>query len=297
MTESDEADSHRRRRPPFSRRRRGGAERRALALVWAFLLSARAFAIAPAPEAGACSLENAVPATVAAVDDNFDLLLDDGRRAAISGLEFPPTKAAVRVGAQKHLSEWLAGRDVFLGAFAAGPDRWGRVPARLFAARGEGADSPLVSVGAALLEEGLARFRPDPPAAPCAKDYLAAEAPAREANRGLWADPALRPVDAAAPQAPSLLLETRGMAIVVGVIRSVGESRGALYLNFGAKRAEDFSVVILRRNLAMFQQSGIDLRTLIGRRARVRGLIETGFGPRMEIATPAEIELIDRISP
>ncbi len=277
---------------------KGEARARAFALAMVPLaLPASAYALSPAAETGACSLESAAPATVAAIDDEFELLLDDGRRAALSGLEFPaaPAKGAPdsRAAARKRLSDWLVGRDVFLGVLGAAPDRWGRVPARIFAARGEGPDAPLVSVGASLLEEGHARFRPDPPAAPCASAYLAAEAPAREAGRGVWVDPALRPIDAAAPDATALLAHRKGMAVVSGVIRSTGESRGALYLNFGEKRAENFSVVILRRNLAMFEKSGIDPRSLIGRQARVRGLIETSFGPRMEIASPAEIEIID----
>ncbi|WP_424362219.1 thermonuclease family protein [Methylocystis parvus] len=256
--------------------------------------ASRAAALAPAPETGACSLENAIPATVAAIDDDFDLLLDDGRRAVLSGLEFPQTTAAgardIRAAARKRLSDWLAGRDVFLGAFAAAADRWGRIPARVFASQGERPDASLVSVGGVLLEEGLARFRPDAPAAPCARDYLAAESPAREAGRGLWADTGLRPLDAAKGAG---LLQRKGIVVVEGRISSLGESRGAIYLNFGQKRAEDFAVVISRRNLAMFQASGIEPRTLIGRRARVRGLIETGLGPRMEISAPAEIEILE----
>lgn len=260
-----------------------------------------ALAGSPAPENGPCSLEDAVPAAVAAIDDDFDLLLDDGRRAALTGLEFPPTpeKGApeLRAAARRRLSDWLAGRDVFLGAFAAGPNRWGHLPARLFAPLREGADAPLVSVGGALLEEGLARFRPDPAASPCATAYLAAEAAGRAAERGLWADPAARPIDPAAPGANAALLRRKGLTIVEGKIRSVAETRGAVYLNFGEKRAEDFSVVILRRNLAIFARSGIALNSLAGRRARVRGLIETGLGPRMEISTPAEIEIIETVSP
>ncbi|PPD41618.1 MAG: nuclease [Methylocystis sp.] len=255
--------------------------------------AAPAQALTPAPEAGACSLENATPATVAGIDDDFDLLLDDGRRAALSGLEFPNAPEQ-RAAARKRLSDWLAGRDVFIGALGAAPDRWGRTPARIFATQGSAADAPLVSVAAALLEEGRARFRPDPPAAGCAASYLAAEAPAREGHLGQWSDEAMRPVDAGAPDAAARLVHRKGMAIVFGVISSTGESRAALYLNFGEKRAENFSVVILRRNLAIFEQAGIVPRSLIGRQARVRGLIETSFGPRMQIASPAEIEIFDR---
>ncbi|WBK00446.1 thermonuclease family protein [Methylocystis parvus] len=271
------------------------------AVVCALFWGSTVYALNPAPETGVCSLESATPATVAAIDKDFDLLLDDGRRAAISGLEFPPPVAqgapGLRAQARKRLSDWLAGRDVFLGAFAASPDRWGHVPARVFAPRGETPDAPLVSVGEALLEEGLARFRPDRAAAPCAAAYLAAEAPAREEGRGIWADPAARAVNAGSKEAARALLQRKGIIVVEGRIASFGETRGAIYLNFGQKRAEDFAIVILRRNLAIFQASGIEPRKLIGRRARVRGLIETGLGPRMEISAPADIEILEDAKP
>lgn len=273
---------------------------RSILILLPLFLASPALALPSAPETGACSLENAAPATIAAVDDDFDLLLDDGRRAALSGLEFPPPPARgapdLRAAARKRLSDWLAGLDVFLGAFAASPDRWGRIPARVFAGKEDKPDAPLVSVGAALLEAGLARFRPDAPAAPCARDYLAAEASAREAGRAIWSDPGA-PIDGGAKEAGRVLLQRKGMAIVEGRISSFGETRGAIYLNFGQKRVEDFAVVISRRNLAIFQASGIDPRNLIGRRARVRGLIETGLGPRMEISAPAEIEILDDARP
>jgi endonuclease YncB( thermonuclease family) len=244
----------------------------------------------PAAEVGACSLEGAAPATVAAVDENFELLLDDGRRAALAGLDFPPQEMAeLRAAIRHRLSSWLAGQDIFLGAFASAPDRWGRAPARAYATPAEDGAAPLTSVAAALLARGEARFRPDPTAAACAKAYLAAEASARDAGVGLWSRPEFRPIDVPSPSAAEDLKKRKGMIIVVGEIRSVGESRRAFYLNFGDKWRDSFTVVIPRRNLAMFGQ--IEPRSLVGRRARVRGLIETGS--RIEIATPNEIEFVD----
>ncbi|MCX7900055.1 MAG: thermonuclease family protein [Methylocystis sp.] len=264
-------------------------------LALALILAAPAGALPPALETGACSLENAAPVTIAAVDDDFSLLLDDGRRAALSGLEFPGAKEAgdLHATARQRLADWLVGKDAIFGSFAAGADRWGRAPAALFAPASTARDSPLVLVGAALLEEGLVRFRPDPTAAPCARAYLAAEASARENGRGLWSRPDFAPIDAAAPNARSALAARKGLTIVNGTVRSVGQTDRAIYLNFGAKKLEDFAVVISRRNLDMFAKAGIDLRALAGRRVRARGLIETGLGPRIEISSPTEIELFD----
>ena len=143
----------------------------------------------PAAEEGPCSLERASPAIVALVDEDFDLLLDDGRRVALAGLEFPSSGSqakTIREAALSRLSNWLAGEQIFLSPLASGPDRWGRAPAQAIAAADSSPDAPLVSVGAALLAEGLTRFRPDPVAAPCAKTYLDAEKLARDQNLGVW---------------------------------------------------------------------------------------------------------------
>ncbi len=134
-------------------------------------------------------------------------------------------------GAHKRLSQWLAGQDVFIRAFSGASDRWGRTPAALFAAQGSDAAAPIVSVGTALLEEGLARFRPDPPSAPCAAEYRAAETIARDARRGIWVDAAMLPVSAG--EGARSLLQRKGMVILEGKISSFGELRGLVFLNFG----------------------------------------------------------------
>ena len=267
-------------------------------LRWAAIASLMAAAwpswgqpLPPATESGNCSLEGTVPATVAAVDDDFELLLDDGRRVALAGLDFPPRERVdLRAAVRDRLTSWLAGRDVFLGVFAASLDRWGRTPSRLYASDPAGGESaPLASVAEALLSAGVVRFRPDPTTAACATFYLTAEAAARDSRVGLWSMPEFRPIDVSSPDAAKDLQRRRGMIIAIGDIRSVGESRRAFYLNFGDKWRDSFTVVIPRRNLAMFGR--IEPRSLVGRRARVRGLIETGS--RIEIVTPAEIEFVD----
>jgi hypothetical protein len=251
-------------------------------------MTVSAEALTPAPESGTCSLEGAAPTTIAAVDEHFELLLDDGRRGVLPGLEFPTGEAGK--GAQTRLAVWLAGRDAFIAPLADVLDRWGRVPLRLYASASDDPQAPIVSVAGTMLEEGRARFRPDPPAAHCAKTYLDAEAAARAAGRGMWAGEGAFVVGKSDP-AP--LMARKGMAIVEGVIRHVGETRSAIYLNFGENPAKSVSAMISRRNLAILQSLGIDRHELRGRRVRVRGLIETGFGPRIEIFAPAQIEMLE----
>jgi hypothetical protein len=42
----------------------------------------------------------------------------------------------------------------------------------------------------------------------------------------------------------------------------------------------------------IFEQAGFDFEALIGRRLRVRGLLDLRFGPQIEISSADEIELI-----
>lgn len=244
-------------------------------------------------EPGPCSLDDAAPVEIAAIDEDFDILTDDGRRIALVGLEFPsPTRSdpKLRDRSLARLSARLAeARPVFLALTSGLPDRWGRLPGGLFFA-GEGRDAPLVSVGEALLRAGFARFRPDAAAIACRNGFLSAEREARDRRLGLWANDEYVVVDAGKRDAHFV---SKGMALVEGVVSGIGDAGGSLYLNFGPRRGVDFAVVIWKRNLEAFERAGLRPRMLTGRRVRVRGLIETRSGPRMEIASPAEIELVD----
>jgi endonuclease YncB( thermonuclease family) len=257
-------------------------------------------ALPPVSESGPCSLAGAQAATVVEVDADLEPMLDDGRRISLAGLDFPQgegDRAKLRKAALARLSSWLAGADVFVEAFASAPDRWGRVPAQIVAPAAPTPEAPLVSVGAALIAEGFARFRPDPKAAACAKTYLAAESFPREHKLGFWAlDPEIE-VSSVDPAAVEALARKKGMATVSGTVQSVGETASAIYLNLGSRRRADFAVVISKRNLGIFSRDRIIPHALSGRRVRVRGLIETNYGPRMQISSPAEIELVGQPAP
>ncbi|OAI24251.1 nuclease (SNase) [Methylosinus sp. R-45379] len=237
--------------------------------------------------AGVCALESAVPVEIAAPGFDLELWTMDGRRLTLSGLELPPG-AAARESLQRFLAERLrAGRLVFLASPTATPDRWGAAAAGLFV-EGEGSDAPLVSLAEAAIAAGLARFRPDPAAFACRNGLLAAEEQARRRKLGLWTSGEYHILDAGRPET---LFGKKGMVLVEGVVGAIGEAGGSLYLNFGPRRG-DFAVVIWKRNLETFVRAGTSPRMLTGRRVRVRGLIDTAFGPRMELVSPAQIELL-----
>lgn len=256
---------------------------RALALVSLYAAPARC-----EETAGLCALEQAVPAEIAAIDADLDLLTGDGRRIALAGVEFP-VEPRLRAEARARLERRLApGRLVFLALAASAPDRWGRLAGGIFV-EGEGGEAPLIFLAETLLREGLGRFRPDPAAFACRNGLLAAEQQGRRAELGLWAAGEYVVMDAGRPD---LLARRQGMVVVEGVVGGIGDAGGSLYLNFGPRRGADFAVVIWKRNLETFERAGVRPRMLSGRRVRVRGLIDTAYGPRMELISPAQMEIV-----
>ena len=67
-----------------------------------------------------------------------------------------------------------------------------------------------------------------------------------------------------------------------------------IYINFGRRWSQDFAVTILKRNQRTFSAAGLEPDKLTGRRIRVRGWIEERGGPRVEAASPAQIEVAER---
>ena len=126
----------------------------------------------------------------------------------------------------------------------------------------------------------------------CAAELLTHERSAREAKLGLWADPyyVMRRADD-----PAAVSRERGrFTIVEGSVLSVRESGGTIYVNFGKRWSEDFTVTIAKRNERVFATAGVEPKRLAGRRVRVRGWIEERGGPWVEATRPEQIELLER---
>jgi micrococcal nuclease len=148
------------------------------------------------PASGPCSLEATARATITEIDANLDIALADGRTLTLVGLDPPrdtPDHPRLATDAREKLAAWLDGREVAARALADMANRFGLIPARLFAAPPNvrlGTAGAEIGVGEAILDAGLARYRPDAAAHGCRESLLAAEAEARTAKIGLWADPA-----------------------------------------------------------------------------------------------------------
>ncbi len=126
----------------------------------------------------------------------------------------------------------------------------------------------------------------------CAIELLRRETLARKAKLGLWASSYYALLNAENPT--DVLAERGHFALVEGKVLSVRESGATIYVNFGKRWTEDFTVTILKRNERNFTAVGLDPKTLAGRKIRVRGWIEERGGPWIDATRPEQIEFADR---
>jgi endonuclease YncB( thermonuclease family) len=231
-------------------------------------------------------------AIVTAVNDRLELTLADGRVLRIAGLEaVGPTPDDPYLGAQVRnwLAAWLENREILHEILDPRPDRWGRTGAIVFAARASG-EVNLASVGESLVERGFARVVPDQSKNPCEKWLLEAEKAARAAERGLWSDPYYKVISATDAEA---FTEHAGSFILAeGRVTEVRDGSARTMLFFGPHRRDHLAVTVLQRNVKIFEAAGLHFHRLIGQTLRIRGLLETHFGPEIEVTDPGDVELI-----
>lgn len=227
-----------------------------------------------APLAQACGSQSLAEGRVAAIEDARTLRLADGRKIRLAGIEWGISAEAARSA----LSGLVLDRQIALkGAETA--DRYGRIHA--FASV-NGSETPIQY---ALLDRGLAVTGTRIGDAACRGALLARERAARTARLGIWGSGDYRLHQA---DDPAAILQSVGrFAIVEGRVVSVRESGNTVYVNFGRRWSEDFTVTIAKRAEPAFISAGVSPRSLAGRTIRVRGVIEERAGPWIE-ATAAD---------
>lgn len=205
---------------------------------------------------------------VAAVADSRTLTLEDGRSIRLAGIEWaiPPDQARIV------LSESLLRRRVRLSAVkATEPDRYGRLYAFPIVS---GSETPIQYEW---LGRGMALTNGGDLDKACADALRAAEKPAR--------DGVLQAGDIGA-----LLARKGGFALVEGKVLSVREAGNTIYVNFGRRWSEDFTVTIAKRHQPAFISGGLAPKSLAGQTVRVRGFLEERGGPWIEAVSPTQFE-------
>ena len=252
-----------------------------------------------------CRPETVATGTVKSIIDGRTFMLTDGREVRLAGIEVPPLpgpsapapiQAAATPGAAESppdpgvaaaaaLESLIGGREVLLKHSKFVTDRYGRILADAAAA---GTESP--SAIKSLLAQGLARLAAHAAEPACMAELRAAEHAARAAKLGLWGNSRYFPK--AADDPAGVLAERGRFTLVEGKVVSVRESGGTIYMNFGQRWSEEFTVTILKRNERQFTAAGLAVRSLAGRRVLVRGWIEQRGGPWIEAREPQQIEVI-----
>lgn len=231
--------------------------------------------------ARAAMLEPGPEVTVGRAVDGATLLLADGTTLRLVGLAAPPARSASDAEARQALAALVAGGTVRLAFDGAERDRYGRMVAHAYAPDGRWLQGEL-------LARGLARVQTAPDHRGLAAAMLAVESAAREAGRGLWADPDFVVVPAEGGNWP-----WSGFVLVEGRIQAATTVAGRAYLNFGADWREDFTVTIAPADLKTYLSEGGAVETLAGRRVRVRGWLGWYNGPEIVLNHREQIEILD----
>lgn len=221
-----------------------------------------------------CGAEALGEGRVSAIEDARTLRLADGRKIRLAGTEWGVSAEAARDA----LAGLVLDQVVTLKGTAT-PDRYGRIHAFPSV---NGSETPIQYV---LLDRGLAVTGARIGDAACRDALLARERAARTARLGIWGSGDYRLHQADDPAA--ILTSLGRFSIVEGRVLSVRESGSTVYVNFGRRWSEDFTVTIAKRMDAGFTSAGLSPRSLTGRIVRVRGVIEERGGPWIE-ATAAD---------
>jgi endonuclease YncB( thermonuclease family) len=250
-------------------------------------------AAAVEPAVADCGAGDTITGAVASVIDGRSFLFADGREIRLAAVETPPLGGPDAahdegVAAKLELESLLHDQVVTVRPMGAA-DRYGRVVGFVFTAL------PDALVQREMLEEGYALLSPVAMPTGCRGALRGAERSARIAKLGLWGDPYYEIKRA---EDPADVLAQRGrFAVVGGKVQSVRESGGIVYVNFGRRWAEDFTVTILKRNERLFAGAGLPPSRLSGRWIEVRGFVEEHGGPAIEATRPEQIEFVDGTLP
>lgn len=235
--------------------------------------------------------------SVARVIDGETLQVDGGTEVRLIGALAPRAFDAAAPAddwplagrARAALEEMVAGQAVSLVTAGRRLDRYGRLLAHVIAMP-RGAERGQVWVQGEMLRRGLARTYALEGSTRCLVEMIARESAARETGAGLWAEPAY--MVRGAQDTASLLRLAGTFQVVEGRALRVGPVRGSLFVNFGEDWRQDFTLLVHERAVREAVGAGLDLKTLEGRRVRVRGWIERRGGPLVEIVHPAIIETL-----
>jgi micrococcal nuclease len=220
---------------------------------------------------------------VSVVQDGDTLMLQDGRRLRLIGINTPelgksdsgPQPGAIAARDRLRQLVFANRQQLQLRFDQERQDRYGRLLAHAFFTDGG-------NVVEQLLSEGAGTQLVVPPNTWQASCYRQVVRGARQQGHGIWAMPEYRPTPA-----ERLTLRSEGFHIVRGRVSHVSDSVSATWVNLIGNAA----LRIERADLEQFR--GFDFTTLPGREIEAQGWIQVRNGqPRMTLRHPAALEIL-----
>lgn len=162
------------------------------------------------------------------------------------------------------------------------PDRYGRIAVHAFR-NGTWVQGDVLHHG-----HGLAFGHVERPA--CLHALLEAENRHRAKHVGYWQKKGL---ELNADDMKALSGKTGHFVLIRGKVRSVGDRKRRLYLNFGENWAHDFTVSVSKSGADGFGGSLERLKGMRGKTVLVRGTLEERQGPLVRIVDDIQIQIIE----
>jgi micrococcal nuclease len=230
-------------------------------------------------------------ADVTAVLDGNTLQLAEGTVLRLAGIEVPQRDLAPQDAAMAQLTEKAAAalkaligaQPISLRYDVAKRDRYGRKLAQGFNAEG-------LWLQSALIGDGEARVHGDGRNRLGLRSLLALEAGARAARRGIWQHAAFA---VRAADDPKLGRFAGSFQVIEGRVFAAAVMSGAGFINFGADRHSDLTLVLKNPVLDLGGPVMIDLASLTAKLIRCRGWLDLYDGPRIDVSHPEQIELLE----
>ena len=230
---------------------------------------------------------------VTEVVDGDTLFLDNGLKVRLSAIQAPKLPLGrpgfktwpLAENAKDALSQMAYRKNVQLFYGGKERDRYDRALAQAFI----GTQDDLW-IQEEMLRQGWARIYTWPDTWQNSDRLYAAEREARNANRGIWAHDYY---EIRSPDPNNLAQDVDSFQIVEGIVTSVADIRGRIYLNFGADYKTDFTIAIEKNDRKRFKSTSYDLKELAGATVRIRGWVELTNGPIIWLDHPERLEVLN----
>lgn len=225
-------------------------------------------------------LLNPIEAVISEIREDGSFILDPIGVVILRDIRFPPKQKKEYL---LSLSTILEGSFVYVH-LPSRKSRWGEIHAVITFETGESLSSFLVKEGKAFVDNGEFHNL-------CEKKLLKDESNARKQKKGLWKDPQSYLLKAW--DYKNLLQRQGQFMLVEGKIHKVNRHKGSIYLNFGRSWKHNVTLILSLHDFKKEPSKINQLFQLEGKRIRVRGIIDSWYGPTLHLYSLDVLEVLE----